>query len=386
MKIQYDILNKRRDISPLRVGNGSTVIIAIIGITDPGNDPTAEFRKASVATHYGASMIGDVSTEGDIASFHRQLIESIPLPLNTVPLYEVFHHAVQMGTWGTPLTKSLILDTIYQQAERGVDCMTLHAAFSLEESDRIEASRRRIRIQSRGGGLLHHYMQTTRRQNPLLEFYDDILSIVSDYNITVSLGSSLRPGSVVDPLDEFLASEISAQSELGRRASTRNVNCMVEGISHLRFDLIPTYVRWMKARCHGLPLRLLGPLGTERGLGYDHITAAISAAPAIIAGADLLTAVTRAEHIGLPDEEELREALVALRIAKDLATQSDKTEIENTTFLCGLNYHMHRSEDFIDLERVRELKLKKGGSLKACTMCNSSCYMVTSVVTEDLEP
>jgi phosphomethylpyrimidine synthase len=383
MRTGFEIRNRRRSIPPLTVGNGRPAIIVIVGVTDGAKAASDEVAKSLAAVKYGAHMVGDVSTEGDIGALHRQLVDTVPVPLNSVPFYEIFNRACKRGLWGKALPKSLILETIEEQAERGIDCMTVHASFSRTESLLIESSPRRIKIQARGGGLLHEYMQRTGDENPLLELYDDILDIASAHGVTISLGSSLRPGTVADSVDRFLQSETMTQSELGVRANEHGVNCMVEGVSHLRYNLIPAYVRWTKVLCGGLPLRLLGPLGTERGLGYDHITAAITAASAVSAGVDLLTCVTRAEHIGLPDEEEIREAIVALRIAIELATQGEAEQEQHTSFRCGLGFYLHSPDDFIDFSKAHELKLKKGGDLGICTMCNRSCRMVASKVTGD---
>jgi phosphomethylpyrimidine synthase len=184
----------------------------------------------------------------------------------------------------------------------------------------------------------------------------------------------LRNGSIDDQIDDLIQLEMITWTEIAKEAARYDVNIMLEGLSHIKFGLIKPYIRWIKTICSNIPVRLLGPVGTERGLGYDHITAAICATEATQAGVDLLTCVTRAEHIGIPSVDEVREAVVANRIAIELASQLWNSRKATTNFQCGLGFENLNNEQFFDLERAVELKLSKNsGNISACSMCNEHC-------------
>jgi phosphomethylpyrimidine synthase len=351
-------------------------LIAIVGLTSQPQAVKDELSKVRIAQKYGVAMIADVSTTGGIEAFQMEILNETDMPLSSVPLYEVYRCARNSNTWDEKLPRSLVLETIESQAGRGVDCMTLHASHTRKLVEAVNSSNRRVRIQGRGGGLIHEFMLSTGRENPIYEWYDDILDILRKYGVSLSLGNCLRSGTVDDPIDEIISSEVECWSELAARARMRNVNVMIEGLSHLRMHAIQPYIQWVTAACRGAPVRMLGPIGTERGLGYDHISGAITAVEAIRSGAALLTVITRAEHIGLPNIDELREAIVAFRIAIELATQPEQTAAPDTTFTCGLGFEALPVNQFFDLERAVELKrAKNNGNLRACSMCNELCRM-----------
>ena len=378
MSKQYEIGGYDRDIASVMIGSGKPKLITIIGVTDPKQVRSVETKKSKCAYKYGASLIADVSTEGNIADFHKAVMDVVPFPLSTVPIYEIRQRAIQRNLWPSGITKNFILDVIAEQAERGVGCMTIHPTLSKELSKYILQRDRNIKLQARGGGFIYEYINKTNKENPLLEYYDDILSLTSKYGVVLSLGSSFRSGTISDNYDELCLKELVLHSQLCARAENIGVNTMVEIGSHHRYNLIGSYVKSMKSFLKGTPLRLLGPIGTEKGLGYDHITAAISAVPAIKAGLDIITCVTRSEHIGLPDENDIRESLVAIRIAIELARQGDTpSERDDISFHCGLGFESFRPEDMIDLDRALELKRKKNkGNMDGCSMCNDSCRIV----------
>ncbi|MGA9363896.1 MAG: phosphomethylpyrimidine synthase ThiC, partial [Bacteroidota bacterium] len=312
MTKQFEIKNASRLISPIRVGDDIPKIVVNLGMTSSRQTVDEEIRKAQTAVKYGASIIADVSTVGNIRNMHKALMENVDKPLNVVPLYEIYQQAHSANRWNNNFARSEVLEVIEAQAESGVDCMTLHSSYKSEYFERVRNSPRRIRIQGKGGGLIHEFfIRAGARENPLYEYFDDILKILKKHHVALSLGSCLRNGTVDDPIDHLIELELITWAELVNRASEQSVNVMVEGLSHIRFGLIQSFVRWVKNVCHGVPLRLLGPLGTEKGLGYDHITAAICTTEAVRSGVDLITCVTQAEHIGLPKINEIREAVVA---------------------------------------------------------------------------
>lgn len=374
MQMEYEIRNIGHTVTPLRIGNGTPKLIVNLGLTNSYHPLGEELAKANLVQKYGGHMIADVSTLGDIRAFQRLLIAEIGLPLNSVPLYEIYQAAREVNDRNLAFPKSLVLEVIEAQAETGVDCMTLHCGYTIEQYSGVIASDRRIRVQARGGGIIHEYFRATRRQNPLYEYLDVILPILRRYNVTLSIGNCLRTGTVDDPFDSLANQELNVVADIVKMAQGASVNVMVEGFSHIRFAMIAPYVRMVKGLCRGAPIRLLGPLGTEKGLGYDHVTAAICVPPAVTAGVDLLTLVTRAEHIGLPSLDDVREAVVAYRIALELATQPYESENNTSTFLCGLGFDHLSSDDVFDLERAVELKADKNhGDISACSMCSELC-------------
>lgn len=375
MTRQFEIRNTNRVIDPIVVGNGIPKIVVNLGLTNNHQSIEEEVRKAQTAIKYGASIIADVSTIGNIRIVHKALMDSIDKPLNVVPLYEIYQRAHATNRWNTNLSRNEILEIIQAQAESGVDCMTLHSSYKSEYYEKVKKSPKLIRIQSRGGGIIHEFFtRTENRENPLYEYFDDILVILNKYHISLSLGSCLRNGSADDILDDLIQLEIMTAAELVNRAINHNVNVMVEGVSHIKFALIQPFVSWVKAICHDVPLRLLGPVGTEKGLGYDHITAAICATEAVRSGLDIITCITRAEHIGLPSIDEIRESVVATQIAIELATQKLELGKHTTGFQCGLGFGNLREEDFFDLEKAIELKIAKNdGDTTTCSMCKEFC-------------
>lgn len=275
MTSALSIKNKSRGIAPVALISKTPRIIVIVGVTNTYQSIEEEIEKAHTAVKYGAAIIADVSTSGDIPTIHRALAENVSVPLSSVPLYQIYQTAIGCNQWNRDLPKSLVLDCIESQAESGIDCMTVHAGYRLGVVEKVAKSGRKIRVQARGGGLLHEWMNRTGEENPLYRYFDDILDVLRKYNVTLSLGNCLRTGTVEDPIDDIIQLETLALSELTRKAQQRDIGVMVEGLSHIRYDMINAYVKWVKAVCHGAPIRLLGPLGTERGLGHDHITAAI---------------------------------------------------------------------------------------------------------------
>lgn len=373
----FEIKNNLHQITPLIVGNGNPKLISIIGNTNKEDGFDAELEKADFAVKYGSSMLADVSTKGNISNFLKNLTQNSPIPVNTVPLYEIFQIAKKHKQWNKKFSKNILLDIIQTQAENGIDCMTFHSSLKKENINKVID--REIGIQARGGSILYNFMQKTNKENPLHEYFEEILSILKKNNITLSLGSSMRTGTINDPIDNHILDEIQNQISLARTAQENGVNVIIEGLSHISYKMIEPYVKWMKEISNNIPLRLLGPLGTEKGLGYDHITAAISATKAIEAGTDLITCITRSEHIGLPNKDEIRESLIAYRIAIELALQK-KIEKVKSNFTCGLGFENLSSDYFFDLEKAIELKLlKNNGNLNACSLCNETCSIKTKI-------
>lgn len=310
------VKNIKRDIQPVGVGkNLKTKINANIGTSPDLFDINTELEKLNTAVKYGADAIMDLSTGGDLSYFRREILRNSPVPLGTVPIYEA---AVKLSAQKRPVSDLNIkdfLEIIKNQAEEGVDFMTIHSGVTLESMKSLHSQKRITGITSRGGSMLGEWMKINNRQNPLYEYYDEILDILAQYNVVISLGDGLRPGAIHDAGDRGQVHEMLILGDLARRARERNVQVIIEGPGHMPLDMVADNIRLEKKLCDDAPYYVLGPLVTDVAPGYDHITSAIGGAIAAAAGADFLCYVTPAEHLRLPDARDVREGVIASRIA-----------------------------------------------------------------------
>jgi phosphomethylpyrimidine synthase len=308
--------NRLRSIVPVAVGRGlRTKVNANIGTSPDLFSLEIELEKLDAAINSGADTVMDLSTGGDLSFFRKKILEHSPLPLGTVPIYET---AVRMVSQKKPMTEMKIndfIDIIRLQAEEGVDFMTIHSGVTLESVKSLHSQQRITGITSRGGAILAEWMKYNRRQNPLFEYYDEILDILAEYNVVISLGDGLRPGSIHDAGDRGQLHEMIILGELAARARDKNVQVIIEGPGHVPLDMVADNIRLEKKLCDDAPYYVLGPLVTDIAPGYDHITGAIGGAIAASAGADFLCYVTPAEHLRLPDPSDVKEGVIASRIA-----------------------------------------------------------------------
>ena len=301
-------------LQPMAIGAAARVKInANIGNSTVKSDIDNELEKLRISIRYGADTVMDLSTGGDLDAIRSAIIAASPVPIGTVPIYQ----AVAMVDKAEDLTPDLLLSVIERQAEQGVDYMTVHCG--LLQRHLPLARKRLVGIVSRGGGLLARWMAYHNRENPLYEHFDDILEIVRRYDVTLSLGDGLRPGCLADASDEAQFAELATLGELTRRAWEKNVQVMIEGPGHVPMDQIEMNVRKEKELCHDAPFYTLGPLVTDIGAGYDHITSAIGGAMIAWHGADMLCYVTPKEHLGLPDQEDVRIGIIAHKLAAHAA-------------------------------------------------------------------
>ena len=288
-------------------------INANLGNSPAASDGTAELRKMGIALRHGADAIMDLSTGGDIPGIRNLLLRACPAPFGTVPLYEALARAGSIEA----MTPELILQVIEDQARQGVDFMTLHAGLLRAHLPLVR--KRLTGIVSRGGALLAHWMLRHGAENPLYTRFDAICGIFQRHDVAFSLGDGLRPGSLADANDEAQFAELHTLGELTTRSWAHDVQVMIEGPGHVPMHLVRGNVERQIRECHGAPFYVLGPLVTDVAPGYDHITSAIGAAIAGEAGAALLCYVTPAEHLALPNEEDVRQGVVAYRIAAHAA-------------------------------------------------------------------
>ncbi len=301
-------------LDPMGVGLAASVKInANIGNSAVTSNIEDELKKLHMAVHYGADTVMDLSTGGDIPEIRKAIIAASPVPLGTVPIYE----AVTRVNRVEDLTPHILLQVIEEQAEQGVDYMTIHAGILYEY---LPLTKNRITgIVSRGGALLAQWMAAHRAQNTLYEHFDEISDILRAHDVSYSLGDSLRPGCLADASDEAQLAELKTLGELTERAWAKDVQVMIEGPGHVPMDQLEQNVKLQQRYCHEAPFYTLGPLVTDVAPGYDHITSAIGAAMVGWYGSSLLCYVTPKEHLGLPNEEDVRNGVIAYKIAAHAA-------------------------------------------------------------------
>jgi phosphomethylpyrimidine synthase len=375
----------RRDRPKTACGAGApTVIIGSVGTSNDSDSIEAELAKVERAQELGATAVTDHSFYGDIAGFHRAIADHCDVILSVVTCYAFAAH-YEKRQWRN-VSPELPAEILRDQLERGVDMVTVHATPRRVDVLNARDSKRVIPTTSKGGGIISSYIRATGRENPYYEYYDTVLNLLRSYGATLSLGNTFRAASVVDGWDRHMAQEIHAQGELVKRAQQAGVPVMVEGFGHADLAAIPTYIRLTKAICHGAPYRIL-PMSTDRALGYDHISGAIATATAVSFGADAVSAMSRAEHIGLPSTEDLEEALIATRIA---ATAGELVKLGDT----AAEHQMSRTRwaqgckgDWTTAvyPRGAELALHERGRLNdqliQCGMCGDFCGIASGLAT-----
>jgi phosphomethylpyrimidine synthase len=309
----FGIKSRFRNIEPQLCGEGQyAIVLGSVGTSSPGDDIKVEFEKAEVAQSVGANVITDHSFFGDIAGFQLELVKRLRIAVSTVTCYEF---AVRLKSGLLDKDDRLApLRVLEEQINRGIDMITVHASLKQDHLQLLRSTRRLIPTTSKGGGIVSAYMLQVDAENPYYEYFDDVLDMLSHSEVTLSLGTSFRTASVCDGWDDLIDAEVNTMGELVRRALDKNVNVMVEGFGHVTLRNISQFIIRTKSICHDVPYRVL-PVATDIALGFDHISSAIAGAAAVAAGADAITAVSRAEHVGLPSSDDLKEAIVAAKIA-----------------------------------------------------------------------
>ena len=304
-------------IDPEGVGDGlKTKINVNLGISGDSVDYTREMEKVKLAIEYGAEAIMDLSNFGKTREFRQKLIEMSPAMIGTVPMYDAIGY----------LEKDLLdikaedfLDVVRAHAKQGVDFVTIHAGINKRTISVFKEDKRKMNIVSRGGSLLFAWMEMTGNENPFYEHYDELLDILREYDVTISLGDAMRPGCIDDSTDAGQISELMELGLLTKRAWEKDVQVMIEGPGHMAMNEIAANMQLQKRLCHGAPFYVLGPLVTDIAPGYDHITSAIGGAIAATSGANFLCYVTPAEHLRLPDINDVKEGIIASKIAAHAA-------------------------------------------------------------------
>ncbi len=369
-----------KNLVPCGVGKGLRVKVnANIGTSSAFPDPEPELKKLAAAVEAGADAVMDLSTGDNITGSRRAVIAASSVMVGTVPLYQAAVEAILKHGAVVDMTKEELFDVIRMQAQDGADFLTIHCGINRQVLKQLTEEGRVMDVVSRGGSFITGWMLHNDAENPLYEYYDELLDICEEYDVTISLGDGLRPGCLADATDRAQIQELLNLGELTQRAWARGVQVMVEGPGHVPFDQIPANMRLQKSLCHGAPFYVLGPLVTDVAPGYDHITAAIGGTLAAVNGADFLCYVTPAEHLGLPDLQDVREGVVATRIAAHAAdlARGNKAAWAWDNAMAAARKRLDWPEQLrlaIDPVKAREYRAQKNADdEEACSMCGDYC-------------
>ncbi|MEW9121645.1 MAG: phosphomethylpyrimidine synthase ThiC [Thermotaleaceae bacterium] len=375
-----------KNIIPIAVGKGlSTKVNANIGTSEAYPEIEKELKKLKNAVDAGAHSVMDLSTGGDIDRSRKAIIAASPVMIGTVPLYQALVDASEKGRGMVEMTEEDIFRAIEKHCADGADFITVHCGVTLGVIDVLRKTGRVMDIVSRGGSFITAWMLHNQKENPLYEQYDRLLEIAKKYDVTLSLGDGLRPGCIEDASDAPQIQELMILGELVKRARAAGVQVMVEGPGHVPLDQIAANMKMEKTLCHGAPFYVLGPIVTDVAPGYDHITSAIGGAIAASSGADFLCYVTPAEHLGLPTAEEVKEGVIASRIAAHAADivkgvkGAKEWDLEMAKARKALDWE-RQIELAMDPEKASRLRKEKNeDSQECCTMCGKFCaYKIVS--------
>ena len=368
-----------KSLSAEAVGDGTRVKINVnLGISGDCKDYEMELRKVRMAIDMGAESIMDLSNYGKTNTFRKQLIDMSPAMIGTVPVYDsVIHYQRDLAT----LTAQDFMDVVRLHAEDGVDFVTLHCGITRKTIDQIRTHKRKMNIVSRGGSLVFAWMSMTGNENPFYEHFDEICEICAEHDVTISLGDACRPGCLADATDVCQIEELVRLGELTKRAWAHNVQVMVEGPGHVPLNQVAANMEVQKSICMGAPFYVLGPLVTDIAPGYDHITAAIGGAIAAMNGAAFLCYVTPAEHLALPNVDDVKQGIVASKIAAHAADiakgiphardiddkMGDARRVLDwdAQFACALDPETAKA--------IRDARLPEDDHSDTCSMCGKFC-------------
>ncbi len=373
---------RHASISAEGIGAGlRTKINVNLGISGDCKNYDVEMQKVDMALKFGAEAIMDLSNYGKTNTFRQELVKKSPAMIGTVPMYDAIGYLEKDLL---EITAEDFLKVVRAHAEEGVDFMTIHAGINRRAVEAFMRDKRKMNIVSRGGSLLFAWMMMTGNENPFYEYYDKVLDILEEYDVTISLGDALRPGCIDDSTDAGQIAELIELGALTERAWARNVQVMVEGPGHMAMNEIAANMKLQKRLCHNAPFYVLGPLVTDIFPGYDHITSAIGGAIAAASGADFLCYVTPAEHLRLPDLNDVKEGIIASRIAAHAADIA-----KGVPHAREKDNEMAEARHAVDWEKMFEIAVD-GEKARAyfestppadrhtCSMCGKMCAVRTT--------
>lgn len=377
---------RHRSLSPKGVGAGLSVKVnANIGTSPERIDIEEELEKLRVAEEAGADTIMDLSIGGDLDSIRKIVMSHAKVPVGTVPIYQAAVQAVQKKKTITKLDPEDLFDVIEKNGEDGVSFVTVHCGVTRNVIETLKKQGRVADIVSRGGAFLTEWMVVNKKENPLYEQFDRLVSIAKKYDMALSLGDGLRPGSIADATDRTQVQELLILGELCARAQKEGVQVMIEGPGHVPLNQIEANIVLEKRLCNQAPFYVLGPIVTDVAPGYDHITAAIGGALAGYHGADFICYVTPTEHLGLPTVADVREGIVVARIAAhaaDLARGNKaawQRDEQMSRYRKALDWE-GQTKMAIDPEKIRAFRKERSLQDDVCSMCGEYCAM--KIVTE----
>ncbi len=367
-------------ITPLAIGKGlRTKTNANIGTSKDHTDLNLELKKLKIAVDAGADAVMDLSTGGNLAAIRKKIMRKSTVAIGTVPIYQAAVKMIQKGKAISEMTADDIFEVIEENGRDGVDFITVHCGVTRLSVSALKSQKRILGIVSRGGSMTANWMDCNKKENPLYENYDRLLEIAHRYDMVLSLGDGLRPGAIDDATDQAQLQELIILGKLAARARAAGVQVMIEGPGHVPLTEIVTNIKLQKEICQNAPFYVLGPLPTDIAPGYDHITSAIGGAIAGAAGADFLCYVTPAEHLRLPTLDDVRDGVVAARIAAhiaDIAKGVNKArEKDRKMSLCRKNFDWQGQVDLsIDPSKtISLLEKSKSAKNEGCTMCGEFC-------------
>ncbi|VAX34434.1 Phosphomethylpyrimidine synthase ThiC, partial [hydrothermal vent metagenome] len=376
--------NNIHRIEPVAVGKGlKTKINANIGTSKDRISFEEELEKLDTLVSYGADAVMDLSTGGPIKDMRSLMLGKSPVPIGTVPIYEAIVRAVEVYGSMAKMTVDDLFNVIEDHGREGVDFITVHSGLTLDTVKHLRNEGRILDVVSRGGAFLVEWMIYNKRENPLYEYYDRLLDIAKKYDMTLSLGDGMRPGCIADATDRAQVQELIILGELHQRAQAAGVQSMIEGPGHVPLNQVELNIRMEKELCNGAPFYVLGPLVTDIAMGYDHITAAIGGAVAASAGADFLCYVTPAEHIRLPSIDDVREGVIASKIAAHAAdiAKGIPGAIERNREMARRRKALDWNGQIdlsLDPEKVRRYRSEVPPSeSEVCSMCGEFCAIRT---------
>ncbi|MGC8982134.1 MAG: phosphomethylpyrimidine synthase ThiC [Desulfurococcaceae archaeon] len=366
------------------IGEGLTTKVNVnVGTSGVYVNYDLEVRKVKLAVEYGTDTLMDLSTGGDLDEVRKILIEaSNGTPFGTVPTYQAWIYGVRKYGSVASIPEDWFLEVVERHLKDGVDFMTIHAAITRDLAIKAVKSSRIMPIVSRGGSMIAVWMLETGRENPYYSQWSHLLELFREYDAVISLGDALRPGATADAHDELQISELVLNAKLARDAVEKGVQVMIEGPGHMTLDKVVADVKLMKSLSGGIPYYVLGPLVTDVAAGYDHIAAAIGAALAAAAGADLICYLTPAEHLGLPNEEQVKEGLIASKIAAHagdlvkLGKRAALPDVKMSIARAKLDWE-YQLKNTYDPARAANIRNQFGAAaLKSCTMCGQYCVFL----------
>lgn len=381
-RIVIPMNTKRSYVKPIAIGEGlRTKVNVNIGTSGSIVDVNMEIEKAKIAINYGSDTIMDLSTGGNIDEIRRILIEaSKPLPFGTVPIYQAWIEGVKKYG-GIEIPSDWFISIVERHLKDGVDFTTIHVGITKELAEKAVKSNRIMPIVSRGGSMVAIWMLENNKENPYLQHWDYLMELFKEYGTVISLGDALRPGTIADAHDTLQIEELINNARLARDAISKGVQVMIEGPGHMTMDRISTDIKLMKSLSGGIPYYVLGPLVTDIATGYDHIAAAIGAAIAAAVGADIICYLTPSEHLSLPNVEQVKEGLIAARIAAHagdlikLGGRVARRDIDVSLARARLDWDTQIALS-IDRERAKNIRKQFGNAIKSCSMCGQYCVFL----------